>query len=175
MLNQVCMKFLVLSVLRRFDFLRMSLPTLFGCLILMIVALPLVGCADLVASPNLKDATHSEINPVEENYGIRVEGLRLSAAGSMLDFRYRVLNAEKATPFLDGKNQPLLLDELRGAKLNVPNTPKLGRIRQTARNGKIVLDRTYFIMFGNPGKALQSGDKVQLLIGQLRVAELTVQ
>jgi hypothetical protein len=111
---------------------------------------------------------------VESTYGIRVEGLRLTAAGSMLDFRYRVLDTRKAAPILDGRMLPYLLDEAHGAKLGVPDTPVLGRIRQTARNNKILTDRTYFIMFGNPGKALQSGDKVTLLLGDLKITDLTV-
>ena len=83
----------------------------------------------------------------------------------MLDFRYRVLDPEKASPMLNGKIQPYLVDDLRGARLGVPDTPKLGRIRQTSRNNKILTDRTYFVMFGNPGKAVQSGDKLSLLLG----------
>ena len=93
----------------------------------------------------------------------------------MLDFRYRVLDAQKAAPLLNGKIQPALLDEARGAKLGVPDTPTLGRIRQTSRNGVIHTDRSYFIMFGNPGKALQSGDKVSLLLGPVKVTDLVVQ
>ena len=93
----------------------------------------------------------------------------------MLDFRYRVLDANKAAPLLDGKSQPMLLDEAHGARLGVPESPVLGRIRQTARNNNIMLDRNYFIMFGNPGKVLQSGDKVTLLLGQVKITDLTVQ
>jgi hypothetical protein len=133
----------------------------------------LSGCA---SSPEA-GSTHQAAAPalLESSWGIKVEGLRLSAAGSMLDFRYRVLDASKAAPLLDGKSQPYLLDEARGAKLGVPDTPVLGRIRQTARNNKILTDRTYFIMFGNPGKALHSGDKVSLLLGQVKITDLLVQ
>lgn len=136
----------------------------------------LTGCA---AAPGARsaDLTAAQPDPVllEATYGIRVEGLRLSSAGSMLDFRYRVLNAEKAAPLLNGKLQPYLWDETRGAKLGVPDAPVLGRIRQTSRNNNIRLNRTYFIMFGNPGKALQSGDRVTLLLEQEKVTTLTVQ
>ncbi len=111
----------------------------------------------------------------EAIYGIHVEGLRLSAAGSMLDFRYRVIDPQKAAPLLDGRVKPYLLDEAHAAKLGVPDTPVLGRIRQTSRNNKIATDRNYFIMFGNPGKAVHSGDKVTLLLGELKIADLLVQ
>jgi len=112
---------------------------------------------------------------VEAAYGIHVEGLRLTAAGSMLDFRYLVLDPHKAAPLLDGRVKPYLLDDAHAAKLGVPDTPVLGRIRQTSRNNKIATDRNYFIMFGNPGKAVRSGDKVTLLLGELRITDLTVQ
>ena len=136
------------------------------------LALQLSGCATAPASAT---AVQADPAAVEATYGIKVEGLHLTAAGSMLDFRYRVLDAQKAAPFLNGKIQPSLVDEARSAKLGVPDTPTLGRIRQTSRNGVIHTDRSYFIMFGNPGKALQSGDKVSLLLGPVKVTELTVQ
>lgn len=145
-------------------------------MMLMLAALLLGGCASAPAPDAAAMTAPQPAAPtVEATYGIRIEGLRLSAAGSMLDFRYRVLDPSKAALILDGKVQPYLLDEARGAKLGVPDTPVLGRIRQTSRNNKILTDRTYFIMFGNPGKALQSGDKVTLLLGALKITDLKVQ
>lgn len=132
------------------------------------------GCAGAPVLP-ASASTAPASAPTAAEFGIQVEGLHLTAAGSMLDFRYRVIDAAKAAPILDGKMKPYLLDEARGAKLDVPDTPVLGRIRQTARNNKILTDRTYFIMFGNPGKALQSGDKVTLLLGPVRITDLRVQ
>lgn len=146
------------------------------CSGVLAVALQLTGCA---VSPDAPPAGQAAAQPdqvsLESMYGIRVEGLRLFAAGSMLDFRYRVLDAQKAAPLLNGKFQPYLFDEARGAKLGVPDAPVLGRIRQTARNNNIHLNRTYFIMFGNPGKALQSGDKVTLLLEKAKIMDLRVQ
>jgi hypothetical protein len=131
------------------------------------------GCA---SAPPAAAAQVAQAAPdaVEATYGIHVEGLRLTAAGSMLDLRYRVLDPVKAAPLLNGKIQPYLLDEARSAKLGVPDTPVLGRIRQTSRNNVIHTDRTYFVMFGNPGKALHSGDKVSLLLGTVKITDLTV-
>lgn len=139
------------------------------------VAGQMMACSTAPASAVASPAAAGATTEVEATYGIKVEGLRLTAAGSMLDFRYRVLDAQKAAPLLNGKIQPALLDEARGAKLGVPDTPTLGRIRQTSRNGVIHTDRSYFIMFGNPGKALQSGDKVSLLLGPVKVTDLVVQ
>lgn len=139
------------------------------------IAGQMMACSTAPATMDASRAAPAATSDVEATFGIRVEGLRLTAAGSMLDFRYRVLDAQKAAPLLNGKVQPALLDDARGAKLGVPDTPKLGRIRQTSRNGVIHTDRSYFILFGNPGKALQNGDKVSLLLGPVKVTDLVVQ
>lgn len=145
-------------------------------LVALTAVLGLTGCAGLKPAQTVQAQAVAEPVPeVQATYGIRVESLRLSAAGSMLDFRYRVLDAEKAAPLLNGKIQPYLLDETHGAKLGVPDTPVLGRIRQTSRNNKILTDRSYFVMFGNPGKAVQSGDTLTLLLGQVKITDLKVQ
>jgi hypothetical protein len=151
-----------------------SLSTI-ACVVVVGAVLQLTGCTNLPGAVNSSQVEEVEPASVESTFGISVEGLRLSAAGSMLDFRYRVLDAKKAAPLLDGRIQPYLLDEAHGAKLGVPETPILGRLRQTARNNNVLTDRTYFIMFGNPGKVLHSGDKVTLLLGQVKITDLTVQ
>lgn len=106
--------------------------------------------------------------------GIHVEALRLSAAGYILDFRYRVLDPDRAAPLLDGKQRPYLLDG-KGAKLGVPDTPILGSLRQTSRNGKVNLAHSYFMLFANPGKYLQPGDRVTLVAGDVKLPGLTVE
>lgn len=147
---------------------------LLAALACLFVALALIGCASTEALDGSAQVEPEGLTG-EAAWGIQVEGLRLSAAGSMLDFRYRVLDPKKAAALLDGKTQPSLLDAAHGATLGVPDTPVLGRIRQTSRNNQIATDRTYFIMFGNPGKVLRSGDKVTLLLGQVKITELSVQ
>ena len=137
------------------------------------VALLLGGCASDTLLARQQEA-ESSLREAEARYGIRIEGLQLSAAGAMLDLRYRVVDPVRAAPILDPKLQPALLDEARGARLGVPVTPVLGRIRQTSRNNQIHTDRSYFVLFGNPGKAVQSGDRVSLLLGQVKITDLTV-
>lgn len=151
------------------------LLAIFSVVVVGTLSLCTMGCSTAPTVAVAEAAAQPRPTAEEETYGIKVEGLRLSAAGSMLDFRYRVLDPQKAAPILDGKFRPYLVDEARGARLGVPDTPVLGRIRQTSRNNKILTDRTYFIMFGNPGKAVQSGDKVALLLGQVKIADLVVQ
>jgi hypothetical protein len=143
-------------------------------LAIWVAGLGLGGCALAPNQGSTNGSAQFAADSVEATFGIKVEGLRRSAAGSMLDFRYRVLDPQKAAPLLDGKLKPFLLDAKRDAKLGVPNTPVLGSIRQTARNKSISTDHTYFIIFGNPGKAVESGDTVTLLIGQVKITDLVV-
>ena len=111
----------------------------------------------------------------ESRLGIRMEGLRLSAAGYMLDFRYRVIDPARAAPLLDKKVRPYLLDQESGAQLAVPDTAKLGQLRTTGRNKVIHDDRDYFILFANPGRFVQAGSKMTLVMGDLRIDNITVE
>ena len=116
----------------------------------------------------------SDVTAIRERWGVEVLGLHPTAAGAMLDFRYRVVDPSRAAPLLDGKQRPYLLDG-RGAKLGVPETPILGSLRQTGRNGKISTDHTYFVLFANPAKYLRPGDRVTLAVGDARLSDLTVE
>jgi hypothetical protein len=140
-----------------------------------LAALGLAACSTPTALPaaSAAQAQSSAANPVV--HGIRVQALHLSAAGAMLDLRYRVVDPVEAAPLLNGKVKVYLVDEARSAKLGVPNSPVLGSIRQTARNQYIATDHTYFIMFGNPGKAVRSGDTVTLLVGDQKFTDVRVQ
>ncbi len=103
-----------------------------------------------------------------EDPGIRVESLRLTAADYMLDLRYRVTDPERAAAFFSRKTELQLVDPVSGARLAVPNTPKLGRLRQVAR--KDMPDRSYFMLFANPGRYLKAGSQVTLVAGDTRIS-----
>jgi hypothetical protein len=146
---------------------------LFGLAAACVGFLP--GCATRPEAPRAAPVTQTDASDLAEDYGVRIEGFHRSAAGSMLDLRYRVLDTQKAAPFLNGRIKPHIVDETRGATLGVPDTPTLGAIRQTARNNNIRPNHTYFMIFGNPAKAIQSGDTVVLYLGKVRITDLTVQ
>lgn len=109
---------------------------------------------------------------LQERWGVELNGIRPSAAGYMLDFRFTVLDTEKAAPLFDRATKPYLMDQVTGAKFLVPNPPKTGPLRTSDPPH---LGRRYFIFFANPGKFIQSGEKVTVVIGDFRVADLVVQ
>jgi hypothetical protein len=107
-----------------------------------------------------------------QRWGIRILGLHTSAAGYLLDFRYRVLDPVKARPVLDRSVRPYLIDEASGRTLVVPSPPKVGSLRNS---GTPAAGRNYFVLFGNPGKTVARGGRVVVVIGDLRVPDVVVE
>lgn len=144
------------------------------CFMLLILALN-AGCAShkaTVADAQARRQIAGERNV--ESLGISIHGLVLSSAGYMLDLRYRVVDPEKAAPLMDKKVKPYLIVEANGAKLEIPDTPKVGSLRQLPRNNDVAKERDYFIMFANPGHRLHAGDKVNLFVGDTRIENLII-
>lgn len=137
---------------------------------LALAAFLAAGCA---APPADKAAVADPPLAVVEDAGIRVESLRLTAADYMLDLRYRITDPERAAAFFSRKTEIQLVDPVSGARLAVPTTPKLGRLRQVAR--KDMPDRTYFVLFANPGRYLKAGSQVTLVAGDTHIAQLRVE
>ena len=108
---------------------------------------------------------------VKRRWGVEVMDVRQTAAGYMLEFRYRVLNAEKAKPLFERGTKPLLTHAESGAKLVVPTPAKTGALRNS---NPPLAGHTYWMFFANPGKLVQPGDHVSVEIGEFRVDGLVV-
>jgi hypothetical protein len=132
----------------------------------------LVGCGEITDSIS-SDDPDAVASRIEDEWGVKVLGIRRTAAGYMLDFRYRVLDAEKAAPILDRRITPYLKVAATGVTLLVPQAPKLGSMRQTSFAVKP--DRNYFIVFANPSQTVSVGDEVSIVIGDFQTQTLTVQ
>jgi len=111
---------------------------------------------------------------LEEQWGVKIESLRISANGNLLDFRYRIIDPEKASHLVDRRNKAYMIEEKSGRVLSVPTTAKVGPLRQTVRYGLPKKDRVYFILFGNP-HVIKPGDKVTVAIGDFRAENIVVE
>lgn len=143
--------------------------------LLLAVVMPfLSGCA---GAPQATQGRAAIARPeaLLSEFGVRVDGLHLSAHGYLLDLRYRVVDPDKAAPLLDAKRKVYLVDDVRSAKLGVPESPIIGGMRQTSRNRVVYTDRDYFILFVNPGKSVQTGDRLTLAVGERKMGSLAVQ
>lgn len=108
-----------------------------------------------------------------EPWGIRVIGIRRTAADYMLDFRFRMLDPEKAAAIMDRKIKPHLIVEKSGRIVQVPVSAKIGPLRQSPKFAKV--DRNYFMFFANPGREVKAGDKVTVVIGDFKAEHLIVE
>lgn len=127
--------------------------------------------ADVVLPAMLEPARAEEI---ARQWGVQLLSLRLSAGDYMMDFRFRVLDADKAAVFFDQRIKPYVLVERSSAKLPVPMATKVGALRPTNRGKNIRANRNYYMMFANPDRHVQRGGKATLVIGDFRVEHLTV-
>lgn len=107
-----------------------------------------------------------------DQWGVEVVSLRRTANGHMLDFRYRVLDPEKASSLFVRSTKPHLIHQASGKVLAVPNAGKVGPLRNsnTPKEG-----RTYWMFFGNTGDLVKPGDKVTVAIGDFRAEDLIVE
>ena len=145
-------------------------PLLF--LSLVALAVPSSGFATVPDSQVIEPADAAEPPSIEEQWGIEITSLRLTANGHMLDYRYRVVDAEKATDLFKRQIKPHLIHQPSGKVMAVPETAKLGPLRNSniPQEGKI-----YWMFFGNAGKIVRAGDKVTVVIGEFRVEDIVVE
>jgi hypothetical protein len=129
---------------------------------------PAVETAAAAAEP----VAQSEPVDLAAQWGVEVTSIRMTANDHMIDYRYRVLDADKATDLFKRQIKPFLIHQETGKVFAVPETAKLGPLRNsnTPQEGKI-----YWMFFGNVGNLVQSGDKVTVVIGDFRVEDLIVE
>jgi len=139
-----------------------------GAVILLLIN----GCAASGSGSHPPSDAQLRDSGLEREWGVRVLQLRLSAEGYMLDFRYRVLDSERAAPLFSREHKPYLIDEISGAMFLVPEPPKVGALRTTRppQAGK-----NYFILFANPGRYIMKGNKVTVVIGNFKAEHLVVE
>lgn len=119
-----------------------------------------------------------EQTPFEREWGIKLLGLRITAGGYAIDFRYKVLDPEKAAPLLHRGYQltPFLLVEETGARLGVPFTEKAGSLKSSVTSeSQIRRGKNYSALFANPGQHVAAGDEVTVIIGDFMVENVVVQ
>ena len=105
-------------------------------------------------------------------YGVDQMHVRSTASGNSLEFRYRVVDPDKAAVLQDKRLKPLLIDQKTGTRLSVPTMDKIGELRQVSEPEA---GREYWMIFTNPGKLVKPGSRVDIMAGPLRVSGLYVE
>jgi hypothetical protein len=120
------------------------------------------------------DVPHSDRAEMYRMRRFGVDHLRVRSisSGSSLEFRYRVVDPDKAQMLTDKRAKPFMVDQTTGNRLAVPTMEKIGELRQTATPE---LGREYWMVFSNPGKLVKPGQRVDVMIGPFRAEGLTVE
>jgi hypothetical protein len=129
------------------------------------------GSATPKPAAKVEELDAADSSAIVRRWGIRIESLRLTASGYMLDFRYRVVDARKAKPLFERKTKPVLRDQASGAQMAVPVPPKTGALR-SSNDPKA--GRTYFMFFANPARFIAPGSLVTVTIGAFSVRDIRV-
>jgi hypothetical protein len=143
--------------------LRASPTPFVGAAALLLVAAGLIAISTaLRAAPPSPSAF--PMNPqVESRWGIRPTLVAATADGGLVDFRFIVLDPEKASALLGTEeNLPVLRTEDRGTLVNSAAAMAGGRHDYAAGH-------TYFLLYRNTNGAIRPGTPVTILIGELKI------
>jgi len=120
-----------------------------------------------------EQASHPRKNTfMKREWGIEIMYVRQTAGGYMLEFRYKVVDAEKAKALFERQTKPMLTHTRTGAKLIVPTPAKTGALRNSNLPKD---DHTYWMFFANPGQLVKPGEQVSVQIGDFLAEKLVVQ
>jgi flagellar basal body-associated protein FliL len=100
---------------------------------------------------------------LEEEYGLRVNLVAVTAAGGMVDLRLKMLDGEKAKNLLqDKKNFPTLLVVDSNVTLKASDDTSSQEIKFENNGG-------LFLLFPNSGDAVKPGSKVMVVFGDIQL------
>jgi hypothetical protein len=126
--------------------------------------------SDLAYSFTVPDqAAHfAAIQEVEERYGIRVTLIGVTAAGGMVDFRFKVLDQEKARVLTKEHDlMPVLSVQNTDTRLAMPGG---GMHSMTLQNGKV-----YYLLFGNSKGTVKPGTPISVAFGEMQLKPIPAQ
>lgn len=103
----------------------------------------------------------------EEQTGIRILRVVMTAGGGIVDIQYQVLDPDKSLIVHDDENPPTLVDEATSQIIATPFHDHSFRELHTAV--------TYHELIMNGGGLLRRGSKVTLTVGESRLEHMVVQ
>jgi hypothetical protein len=104
----------------------------------------------------------------EEETGIRIVRVAMTAAGGLADIHYQVLDPGKASVVHDKDRPPTLVHEKTGAVLNTP-------FHSHVSDRELRVAVIYRLQLWNSGGALKRGDRVTVTVGEARLENIVVE
>jgi hypothetical protein len=109
---------------------------------------------------------------LEKDWGIQPVFLRITGGGYMIEFRYKVVDTQKALVLSANKVFPSMLSMKSKAKLAVPYSSTVGYMKSNRKFLK--LNRNYIVFFANENRHMLPGDQVKIQVGDEVTAPLTI-
>jgi hypothetical protein len=104
-------------------------------------------------------------------WGVDSLSVKLVESDQLVRFAWRVVDPERARVLHDKKLEPSLVDPGAGVSLVVPAMEKIGSLRQGVPP---TAGKSYWMAFSNTGRKVKRGDRVSVVIGQVRADGLVV-
>ena len=141
--------------------------------VVVIVLLVLAGLGLKVATAHPDDVRDNtqlvDVQGMADRAGVRITLLGLVAQGGMIQFRYQVVDPDKASSLLDDpKLRPILVVEDTGETIVLSSRPH-------KHGSDVNLGGTYFFMLANAHNAVHEGTKLTVVIGDARIEHLVAQ
>lgn len=145
--------------------MRLLRAVLVGVIVLAIAATFVLQRKSDVASGESGSGPRSP--EIEAEFGIRIVGASVTAAGGMVEIRYQILDAGKAESLSD-ETSPIV--ESHGKRFDVPALAGHG-----PGHLKAVAGRTSFVLLANTFGYLHHGDDVTIRVGDLELPDVTLE
>lgn len=133
----------------------------------------LVAAPDEFHREGVTAETWAKVEPVpsstlEERTGLQVKLIAVTAMGGLVDFRYKVLDSEKAVATMQNHEEmPQLVAEDSGTVL----TASEGMHHKLSFNS----GRVYYVFYPNQKNVIKPGTPVSVVIGDMRLEHLIAQ
>ncbi len=143
--------------------LRAPWPRFIG-LLAVVMLLGVVGWrigASMPASIPGLPATEAEI---ADKWGVRVTHIAVLADGGLIDFRFQVLDPEKAGPVMEVDTRPHLYVEKTGQEVS--------SLYHIMHNHGIPAGESHYLIYNNSNGAIKRGEAVSVVFGTMRLEHI---
>ena len=103
---------------------------------------------------------------IEAKYGIRPVLVALTDATGLIDFRFQVLDPDKAGVMHGSFDTLPHFISANGQEIRLSKLPS---------HHNFLVGRTYYMLFANANNAVKPGEKVTLVMGDIRVENIPIQ
>ena len=103
----------------------------------------------------------------EEKWGIHVSHIAVVADGGLIDFRFQVIDSDKASPVMEVETRPHLYVEGTGQEVS--------GLYHIMHNHAIAAGESHYLIYNNANGAIKRGTSISVVIGDMRLEHLIAQ